>query len=218
MSTLAQLGVTEPTAAGNAALFVWSIIGFGTGVVICVNTLVSQHYGRGDFAACGRYWWQGVWFAVFFAVATAFVIPLAPRLFSWMGHAPELVRMESMFFQITVAWTAVVVAKAATGQFLIAANRPWVVLAAAAVGVLAAVGANYFLIFGNGGFPKLGIVGAAWGTNVGVTVELLLLAGAALAPGVRAKFNTLAWRPRPDAMRVLLRIGLGSGLQSIADI
>jgi multidrug resistance protein, MATE family len=215
---LAQLGVAEPTAAGNAALFVWSIIGFGTGVVICVNTLVSQHYGRGDFAACGRYWWQGVWFAVFFAAATAGVIPLAPLLFSWMGHAPELVRMESTFFQITVAWTAVVVAKAATGQFLIAANRPWVVLAAAAVGVSAAVGANWLLIFGNGGLPKLGIVGAAWGTNIGVTVELLLLAGAALAPGVRAKFNTLAWRFRPDSMRVLLKIGAGSGLQSIADI
>jgi MATE family multidrug resistance protein len=215
---LAQLGVNEPTAAGNSGLFVWSIIAFGMGVVMCVNTLVSQHYGREDFAGCGPYLWQGVWFGLFFSAATAGVIPLAPWLFAWMGHAPELRAMESAFFQITVSWTAVIVASRAMGQFLIAANRPWVVLVAAASSVLATVCANYFLIFGNGGAPRLGIVGAAWGTNIGVTVEVLVLAVAVFSRGMRRTFNTLAWRFRPELMRVLLKVGVGSGLQFIADI
>src|SRR5262245_47696462 len=37
---LAVLGVKEPTAAGNAGIFAFSIIGFGWGVLMCVNTLV----------------------------------------------------------------------------------------------------------------------------------------------------------------------------------
>src|SRR3954465_5599592 len=39
---LSRLGTAEPTAAGQASLFAWSFIGFGVGVLFCVNTLVSQ--------------------------------------------------------------------------------------------------------------------------------------------------------------------------------
>src|SRR5688572_17647957 len=47
---LSVLGVREPTAAGNAGIFAWTIIGFGFGVLMCVNTLVSQNYGQKDYA------------------------------------------------------------------------------------------------------------------------------------------------------------------------
>src|SRR3954454_22397316 len=56
---LSRLGVRCPTAAGNAGLFAFSFMGFGAGVLFCVNTLVSQHYGQKDFKSCGRYLWQG---------------------------------------------------------------------------------------------------------------------------------------------------------------
>jgi MATE family multidrug resistance protein len=215
---LARLGVREPTAAATGGMVVWSIIGFGVGVIVCVNTLVSQNFGQKDYATCGRYLWQGVWFSVLFAAATAPVILLAPRLFAWMGHEPELARMETTFFQITIAWTGVVLAAKSCGQFLIAVNRPWIVMLAAVGGVVATVGSNYFLIFGYGGFPKMGVAGAAWGTNIGVTVELLILATVALSGRVRAQFHSWDWRLRPRLMRVLLVIGIGSGLQLVADI
>jgi len=215
---LSRLGIDQPTAAGNAGLSAWSIIGFGVGVMFCVNALVSQHFGRKDFTACGQFLWQGVWFGLLFAVVTAPLILFAPRLFSFLGHDPSLARLEGTFFQITVAFTAVKLASTAFGQFLLAINRPWMVLAAAVCGVSANAGVNYFLIFGHGGFPQMGVAGAAWGTNVGVTVELLFLAGVVLGPRVRAVFNTLDWSPRLPLMRSLLAIGLPSGVQLVADI
>src|SRR3954468_7010634 len=72
---LSRLGVAEATAAGNGGLWAWSVIGFGMGVVLCVNTLVSQNFGQKDYASCGRYLWQGVWFSVLFA---AVAWPMAP--------------------------------------------------------------------------------------------------------------------------------------------
>ncbi|HEY7117535.1 MAG TPA: MATE family efflux transporter [Tepidisphaeraceae bacterium] len=215
---LSTLGTAEPTAAGNGGLSAWSIIGFGVGVMFCVNALVSQHFGHKDYKACGRYLWQGVWFALFFALATGPVIPIAPRFFRLIGHEPHLADLEGTFFRITVAATGIKLASTAFGQFLLAVNRPWIVMLAAFCGVLVNAGANYFLIFGHGGFPRMGVAGAAWGTNIGVTVELLFLMAVVLRPKVRAVFNTADWILRPAQMRTLLSIGLSSGVQLVADI
>jgi MATE family multidrug resistance protein len=215
---LSRLGVAEPTAAGNAGLFAFSIIGFGVGVLFCVNTLVSQHFGQKDYAACGRYLWQGVWFGVFFGLFACCALPFAPRIFGLMGHEPLLAGMEATFFRISVAATAIKLASTAFGQFLLAVNRPWVVLMAAVLGVSANAGANYFLIFGHGGFPKLGVAGAAIGTNIGVTVELLVLLCVAMTPSLRSRFNTLDLRLRVAQMRTLLSIGVSSGVQLVADV
>jgi MATE family multidrug resistance protein len=215
---LSRLGVAEPTAAGNAGLFAFSIIGFGVGVLFCVNTLVSQHFGQKDYTACGRYLWQGVWFGLFFGVLAWLALPFATAIFRSMGHEPGLAGMEATFFRISVAATGIKLASTACGQFLLAINRPWVVLMAAVLGVSANAGTNYFLIFGHGGFPRMGVAGAAWGTNVGVCVELLTLMCVALAPGIRAKFNTLDATFRLQQMKTLLSIGISSGVQLVADV
>ena len=215
---LSRLGVAEPTAAGNGGLAAWSVIGFGVGVMFCVNALVSQNFGQRDFAACGKYLWQGVWFALAFALVTAPFIPLAPRLFAWLGHDPALIGLESVFFQITVGGTAIKLAATAFGQFLLATNRPWVVLLSAVCGVAANLVLNYFLIFGHGGFPKMGVAGAGWATIAGTAVELLVLVAIAVRPRMRLTFNTLDWRPRPAHMWTLLKIGLPSGAQIVADV
>src|SRR5579872_1319364 len=61
---LASLGTDEPTAAGNAGIFAFSLVSLGVGTLFVVNTLVSQSFGRKDEQACGRYLGQGIWFSV----------------------------------------------------------------------------------------------------------------------------------------------------------
>ncbi|HSI35913.1 MAG: MATE family efflux transporter [Phycisphaerae bacterium] len=215
---LSLLGTVEPTAAGNASLFSWSFIGFGVGVLFCVNTLVSQSFGQKDYAACGRYMWQGVWFGVMFAAVALPVIPFARPLFQALGHEPRLAGLEAQFFSITVAAAVIKLSAVSFGQFLLAINRPWMVLAAAVCGVSANAIVNCFLVLGWYGAPKLSVAGAAIGTNVGVTVELLVLAAIALRARTRAEFNTLDWRPRRAPLLTLLKIGLPSGGQVVADV
>jgi MATE family multidrug resistance protein len=215
---LSRLGVTQPTAAGNSGLAAFSIIGFGVGVLFCVNTLVSQQFGKKNYAACGRYLWQGIWFGLFFGMLALLSLPLAPHLFRWIGHEPVLAGMEATFFRITVSATVIKLTSTALGQFLLAINRPWVVMVAAFCGVSANAGVNYFLIFGHGGFPAMGVAGAAWGTNIGVTVEMLILFGMVLSPVIRRRYNTLDAALRLPQLRTLLSIGLSSGLQIVADV
>jgi MATE family multidrug resistance protein len=215
---LSRLGTAEPTAAGQASLFAWSFIGFGVGVLFCVNTLVSQSFGRKDLRACGPYLWQGLWFAVLFASLALPVIPLAGRMFLGFKHEPALAAMEAQFFSITVGAAVFKLASVTLGQFLLAVNRPWMVLVAAVAGVCVNAVVNLFLVFGLFGSPKLGVVGAALGTVCGTMVEMTALAVIVFRAGSRREFNTLAWRPRRRPLVALLKMGLPSGAQSVADI
>jgi MATE family multidrug resistance protein len=92
------------------------------------------------------------------------------------------------------------------------------VFTAAVCGVSANAAFNYIAIWGRWGFPAMGVAGAAWGTNIGVIVELLVLTVVVLRPAMRRAFNTAAWQLRAAQMRTLLSIGLPSGVQLLADI
>ncbi len=212
------LGVTEPTAAGNSGIFSFALISFGVGVLFLVNATASQAFGRGEERACGRVMWQGVWFGLVFGVLMLPALPLAGPLFRSFKHNPDLARMEATYLQITLALACLKLAATAVEQFLLAVNRPLVVLAATVVAVAVNAVANWVLIYGHYGLPRLGVAGAAWGTNLAVFFQLAVLAAFAARPVFVRKFGVADWRPRLAAMRELLKIGVPSGVQIVADV
>lgn len=215
---LAHVGDAEATAGGLGSMVAFSFISFGVGALLLVNTLVSQSFGRGDHAACGRYMWQGIWFAVGFAALTAPLLPFVGPLFRGLGHTPHLAAMEASFVRISLAAAVLKLSQVALGQFLLATNRPhWVLLAAVCAAVVN-VGVNFVLIFGRWGIPPLGVTGAAIGTAIAVTVELLILAAVVWRSAASRKFNVFDWLPRRELMGQLLKVGLPSGLQIVAEV
>ena len=212
------LGVTEPTAAGNSGIFSFALISFGVGVLFLVNAMASQAFGRGDDRACGRVMWQGVWFGLIFGVLMLPALPLAGPLFRSFGHNPDLARLEAVYLQITLALACFKLAATAVEQFFLAVNRPLVVLAATLVAVAVNALANWALIYGHFGLPRLGLAGAAWGTNLAVFFQLAVLAAFAARPAFVKKFGLNDWRPRLSAMLELLKIGVPSGGQIVADV
>jgi MATE family multidrug resistance protein len=143
---------------------------------------------------------------------------LAVPIFRSLGHEPRLVRLEAVYLQISVGLAVVKLTSTAIGQFMLAINRPGSVLFAAVVGVSANAVAAWALIFGKLGAPPLGVMGAAWAQNIGVTVELLVLVWLVTRPHVRQRFNVSDWRLRGEQMRTLVRLGFPSGLQVLTDV
>jgi MATE family multidrug resistance protein len=93
-----------------------------------------------------------------------------------------------------------------------------VVFWAATAGMFANIFVNWLLIYGNWGMPKLGVAGAAWGTNTAIFVELVIVATMIFSPAVRSRFNTFAWRFDRIRTRELLRAGIPSGFQTAGDV
>jgi MATE family multidrug resistance protein len=73
---------------------------------------------------------------------------------------------------------------------------------------------DYLLIFGNGGFPELGVTGAALGTILSQVVGAAVYAAIILKPEYRKTYRTLAGgRPEPALVLRLVRFGMPTGLQ-----
>lgn len=215
---LSRVGNLEATAAGQSGMLAFTIISLGFGVMLVVNTLVSQSAGRGDNRACGQFLWQGIWTGLLFGLLALPLLPAAGPIFSLMDHEPVLAALEVDFFQITVAFSAVKLASMAAGQFLLAVQRPNVVLVSAIFGVATTIAVNSVLIYGNLGFPAMGVRGAAWATNAGVTVELVVLLLFVRTPSVASLYHTGDWRLRWDKLRTLLAVGIPSGVQIVAEV
>ena len=211
-------GVNEPTAASNSGMLAFSVISLGMGVLWVVNTLVSQSFGRKDYAECGRYLWQGVWFAVAFSILLLPALPFVSYFFRGVGHEASLARLETTYIQIVVGGSGLKLVGTAFSQFLLAVNRPNSVLFAAMIGVSANVIAAWAMIFGHFGFSRMGVVGSAWGQNVGVFFEMSALIVSATLPIVRKTYNLSDWKPRVSMLFTLLKVGIPSGVQIVADV
>ncbi|MCC6424267.1 MAG: MATE family efflux transporter [Phycisphaerales bacterium] len=210
--------VTEPTAAANSGMISFAIISFGVGVLFLINTLVSQHYGAKEYRACGQYLWQGVWFSLFFAVLVLPALPFSQAIFHSLGHEPQLAKLESAYFQISIGLAILKLGGTTLGNFLLAVNRPGLVLASAVVGVSANALSAWILIFGNAGVPSMGVVGAAWAQGIGVGFELMTLIWFVSRPGITHTYHIADWRLQWVKLKVLLRLGLPSGLQLVSDV
>ena len=215
---LSRIGEAEATAAGNSGLLGFAIISFGVGVLWVVNTLVSQSYGRRDFAACGRYVWQGVWFSMVMSIVLAVMLPLAPRMFHAFGHEPKLAALETTYIQIVLSATAIKLFGTAVGQFLLGVDRPRAVMVCSIVGVSVNAVVAWAMLFGHLGFHPMGIAGAAWAQNIGVLFETAALTCFAMQPKLRSTYRLLDWKPRYEALKTLIVVGVPAGTGFIADI
>jgi MATE family multidrug resistance protein len=188
------------------------------GVLWVVNTLVSQCYGRKDFAGCGEFLWQGVWFSVAFAILVLPALPFAHAAFASLGHERELARQEAVYLQIVVGGSVLKLVGTAFSQFLLAIDRASYVMIATIAGVFVNAVAAWVMIFGTLGVEPMGVVGAAWAQNIGTGVEMVVAIAFALAPTVRRTFNALDIPLRWPEMKTLLRVGVPSGVQVVADV
>ncbi len=215
---LSKVGDVHATAAGTGGIVTFCFISFGFGILVLVNAMAGQAFGAKKYSECGQHLWQGIWMALGYGLVLTPFLFLGERTFSLFRHSHELIRLETIYFQVSMTFLIVKMLAVAIGQFILAIDRPNIVLLSAACGVVVNIIANYALIYGHFGMPAMGIAGAAWGTNIGVTVELLILCVVAFGPTVRNKYNSFAWRFDRKKFTELLKIGIPSGFQMTGDL
>jgi MATE family multidrug resistance protein len=216
---VSRLGTDATAAVMPAGIAVFCFVSFGMGVLSMINTFVSQSLGRQELRECGAYMWQGLYLAgLLAAVVTPFILVVEP-FFQWVGHEPAVQVLEIRYARIMMVSVFPAMAGMVLGNFFTGIHRPAIGLVAMVIANILNLIANYLLIFGHFGFPRLGIAGAAWGTVVAGAVQGLLLFAWMLRPTLRHQFGTLAkWRPNARRLWKVFITGLPAGLQHAADI
>ncbi len=210
----------EPLAAvGSANIWSYTLCTFFLGLCGCVSTFVAQSIGRGKKEEAGRYTWQGLYAGCGNIVLAIALLPLTHPLFNAMGHPPGVTALEIEYFTIRLLGFGFIAWHMALASFFVSIHRPMIPTIVAIIANIINALLNYALIFGEWGFPRLEIAGAAYGTVFGLFFQAAVLFALFLHPALAAEFGTRSgWRLHARKLRELVRIGWPSGLNMLLEI
>ena len=216
---VAQVSTEAFAAVGSAGIWSYTLATLFLGVIGCVGTFVAQSFGKGNLQHCAHYAWQGIHLSLPLGILAVAMIPLSRPLFDLMGHDPGVTEQELVYFRIRLIGYFALGWSTALAAFFQAVNRSWIPMLTSTTGILLNILLNYLLIFGHGGFPRLGIAGAAIATVTSQCVQVILLHGVFIASPFHRAYNTRhTWRLDYHRAKELVTIGVPAGMGSFLDI
>ncbi len=208
------------SALGNSLYF--SVLIFGLGIALATTPMLAKDLGENRFAVreLRRTVRQGLWISIALCVPLWLILWNSGAILAALGQAPELAAQAGTYMR-ALQWAALpffgfVVLR----SFISALERPgW----ALAVG-LAAIGfnalANWCLVFGNFGFPALGIAGSGVATSLSSAFMFLGLAVVIVRDRRFRRYRLFGrfWRADWQRLRQLWRLGLPIGLLMVFEV
>jgi MATE family multidrug resistance protein len=203
-----RIGPAAIGAVGVGNVLFQSIGLLSIGLLLGLDTLIAQAFGAGDIEDCNHSLRQGLWIAAAIGPMLWIAMLLALPLLGRMNIHPEVERL-AIPYAATLAWSVLPLAfYAAFRRYLQAVNAVRPVMFALLSANLVNVAANWALIFGNLGFPALGVTGAAWATFASRCYMALFLLAVLVWRERAGPTRLFRWEP-PDIPRIrkLLRLG-----------
>ncbi len=226
---IAMVGRLGPEAIGavgvGSALFLAFSV-FGMGLLLGLDTLVSQAFGARDRPACDRWLRHGVVLALALTAPLGLFTRIAGGRLDVWGFDPEVLTLVRPYFAIVTWSLPLLLLHAAFRRYLQAVEVVRPIMFALLTANLVNIAANWILIFGNLGAPALGVDGAGWATcisrawMVGVLAVTVVRQGVppwTLVAGVRMagllRILALGW---PAATQALLEYGAFAAVTMLA--
>ncbi|WP_412563739.1 MATE family efflux transporter [Thalassobius sp. MITS945101] len=190
----------------------------GSGFAFAVMPMVAEAEAAGEGAQVRRVTRMAIWASLLYSVVAVPVMLLAEPILLLAGQTPEVARLAADYLLIN-GWSIIpALLVMVFKSYLSALERAGVVLWVTLAAVLINVVVNYALIFGNWGFPEMGIEGAAVASLI-VNIASMLLLGAYLH-WVTPEHEVFSrfWRADWEAFRAVTRLGWPMGLTSLAEV
>jgi len=172
------LGPAAIAAAGVGTSLHMAFAIFGMGLLLGLDTLVSQAYGARQITQCHRWLIHGVLLALLLATPVMLVCFALYWAIPLLGFHGEVRPLLESFFAVIIWSTPFLLLYAALRRYLqgIHVVAP-ITFALVSANIVNAAG-NWVLIYGHLGFPALGVAGSAWATFVSrlYLVVVLLIA------------------------------------------
>jgi MATE family multidrug resistance protein len=193
---------------------------FGMGILLGLDTFVSQAFGARSIVECHRWLLHGLYLALLASGPITALAIAASASMPWWGMHPAVLALVEPYLA-TVAWGSLpLLVYAACRRYLQAMNLVRPVMFVLLSANLVNAGLNWVLIFGHLGAPAMGTTGAAWATVAGRTY----MAGALLAIiGLHERRERLGLADTPlglDWSRLwrLVRLGVPAATQVTAEV
>ncbi len=217
---IGRLGPAAIGAIGVGSSAFYSFAIFGMGLLLGLDTLVSQAYGAGDREDCHHSLTQGFYLAIWLTVPLMILFALMPPMFRALGVVEPVSSLAGTFIRVLNFSTLPLLLYAAFRRYLqgIGHVRPvmFVLISANLINWFF----NWLLIAGHWGFPALGVAGSALSTCFARVYMAGVLAFSIwwLERGLKPGFRNLFARPEWSRLKRLLQLGFPAATQILLEV
>ena len=216
---LANYSIDAIAAALPAGIIAYVFLIFFADTAGYASVIIAQYTGAGALERVGSALWQAIYFAL---IAWLMMVGLsfgAGTLFRWVGHSPEVQRLEVIYFRVLCLGSGISIVGMSFSSFFTGRGVTRPVMIIYIIAMLLNVPLDFALINGIWIFPEMGIQGAAIATVFSWASATLMLG---LIVFTREHDKTFKIRKNhhfdADLFRRLLRFGVPSSLQFSLDV
>ena len=205
-------------AVGNAVFYTPSL--FGIGLLLGLDTMVAQAYGRKDFDDCHRWLAQGIYLAAFITPVLMVILFCASFAYTRVGIASEVAAPATSYLRL-LNWSILpLLIYGASRRYLQGVGQVRVITLTYIAANLLNWGGNWALIYGHLGFPAMGVPGSALSTVIArISMAVSLMAFAWRYERKRGHPLFKHWAgPQLDRIKQLCRLGLPAAGQITLEV
>lgn len=163
-------------AVGNGGLiyitFFMALVGMSDGAQI----IIARRIGQKNTDAIGRVFGTSVFSHFFLAIALfLFLQFIMPNFLNSYSKHADISLLQGEYIRIRSYALFFAMISLAINAFFLANGKTWVVLISALITATSNVILDYLMIFGKGGFPEMGLQGAAWASTLADFSGMLFL-------------------------------------------
>lgn len=170
-----QLGTAELAAVSLGNSFVFIAMSLGIGFSTAITPLVAEADGAGNAIDGKSALKHGLLLCTILGFSLFGIIVLAKPLMHLMKQPPEVVELAMPYMDLVAFSLVPLIIFQAFKQFSEGLSQTKYPMYATIIANFVNILLNYLLIFGSWGFPKMGIVGAAWGTLISRIIMVIFL-------------------------------------------
>lgn len=211
---MARLGPEQMNAVMGGGLAMQTMTFFFIGLAGYSTALVARYFGAGERHNSSTTLTQAMLIVL---AAWPIIIackPLAEAAFVSMGLSAVQIGYQTQYLDIIIYGSILSMLRHTIGCYFSGIGRTGVVMFATIVAMAVNVILDYALIFGNWGFPAMGIRGAAYATTFGWLASTLTLLAVYFAKTNRRAFAVLSsFKFSKHIMGNLLRYGYPAGVE-----
>ena len=207
-------------ATGLGQSLYHSVVIFGGGLLLGMDTLVSHAYGREDHRDARQWLVNGLFIAFLLTPILMLGVSLWPTLMQLFGISLELVEPMRPFLRALNWGTLPLLTYFALRRYLQAINVVYPIMFALISANVANAFGDWVLIYGHLGFRAMGITGSGWSTCLSRIYMALVLLITLVYVESKRTMPTWAGAMRIELQRViaLLRLGTPAATQILFEI
>lgn len=208
-------------AAVSLGASIWSIIIVTLiGLMMAVNTVVAYEVGAGKFARIPHVVRQAMWQALGVGIVSMIVANLCIYLFDLLSLEMAVREKASAFVKIVSFGLPAFAAYRALYGYSASLNHTKPMMLIALGGLCFNILVNWLLVYGHCGLPKLGAIGCAVATGIGMWLMLAAMIGWIRHSAVYRSTNPFRGWERPNWREIggMLKLGLPIGIAYFAEI